>query len=94
MSSIGSALDSVTDSTRSGYEINYPQKLWINRGLTNLEGNGRSRFEVDWLFFAQDDYITDSRYRTEMYRKYERGKTRDGIVRRPLSTTPRFLYLK
>ena len=62
MSSIGSALDSVTDSTRFGYEINYPQKLWISRGLTNLESNSRSRFEVDWLFFTQDHSITDSIY--------------------------------
>jgi hypothetical protein len=29
--------------------------------LINLEENGRSRFEVDWLFFAQGgDYVTDS----------------------------------
>jgi hypothetical protein len=40
--------------------------------LTNLESNSRSRFEVDWLFFAQGDCVTDSRYRTETYRKYER----------------------
>jgi len=51
--------------------INYPQKLLISRGLTNLEGNGRSRLEVDLLFFAQDDYVTDSRYHTETYRKIE-----------------------
>jgi hypothetical protein len=50
-------------------ETNYPQKLWISRGLTNVEGNGRSRLEVDLLFFAQDDSVTDSRYRTETYRK-------------------------
>jgi hypothetical protein len=43
-------------------KINYPQKLWISRGLTNLEGNSWSRFEVDWLFFAQDHSITDSIY--------------------------------
>jgi hypothetical protein len=69
MSSIGSALDSVTDLTRLGYGINYPQKLWISRGLTNLEETGRSRLEVDLLFFAQDDSVTGSRYRTETYRK-------------------------
>jgi hypothetical protein len=44
------------------YKINYPQKLWISRGLTNLEGNSWSRFEVDWLFFAQDHRVTDLRY--------------------------------
>jgi hypothetical protein len=42
-------------------------------GLVNLESNNRSRFEVDWLFFAQDHPITDSIYRKETYRKYERG---------------------
>jgi hypothetical protein len=47
------------------FETNYPQKLWISQGLTNLEGNGRSRLEVDWLFFAQDDSVTESRYRTD-----------------------------
>jgi hypothetical protein len=73
MSPIDSALDSVTDSTRLRYKINYPQKLWISRGLTNLEGNDRSGLEVDWLFFAQCDYVTDSRYHTETYSKYERG---------------------
>jgi hypothetical protein len=31
MSSIGSALDSVTDSTRLRYKINYPQLLWISQ---------------------------------------------------------------
>jgi hypothetical protein len=31
-------------------------------GLDKLKGNGRSRLEVDWLFFAQDDYVTDSIY--------------------------------
>jgi hypothetical protein len=36
------------------YEINYPQKLWISQGLTNLEGNSRPRLEVDLLFFAQE----------------------------------------
>ena len=44
------------------FETNYPQKLGISQGLTNLEGNGRSRLEVDWLFFAQDHPITDSIY--------------------------------
>src|SRR3954470_12335614 len=34
-------------------------------GLTNLESNSRPRLEVDWLFFAQGDSVTDSRYRTE-----------------------------
>jgi hypothetical protein len=29
MSSISSTLDSVTESTRLRYELNYPQKLWI-----------------------------------------------------------------
>ena len=43
-------------------EANYPQKLWISRGLTNLQGNGRSGLEVDWLFFAQVEYVTDSIY--------------------------------
>jgi hypothetical protein len=43
-------------------ETNYPQKLWISRDLTNVESSGRSRLEVDWLFFAQDDSVTDSRY--------------------------------
>jgi hypothetical protein len=42
-------------------------------GLTNLEGNGRSRLEVDWTLFAQNDSVTESRYRTETYRRYERG---------------------
>jgi hypothetical protein len=65
MSSIGSDLDSVTDSIRLRYEINYPQKLWISRDLTNLESNSRPRLEVDLLFFAQDDSVTDSRHRTE-----------------------------
>jgi hypothetical protein len=31
-------------------------------GLTNLGSNSRSRFEVDWLFFAQDHSLTDSVY--------------------------------
>jgi hypothetical protein len=53
---------------RMRFETNYPQKLWISQGLTNLEGNGRSKLEVDWLFFAQDDSVTDSRYCTETYR--------------------------
>jgi integrase len=35
------------------------------QGLDKLKDNGRSRLEVDWLFFAQDDYVTDSRYRTD-----------------------------
>jgi hypothetical protein len=35
-------------------------------GLTNLEGNGRSRLEVDWLFIAQGDYVTDSRHHLVM----------------------------
>ena len=43
-------------------ETNYPQKLWISWGLTNLESNGRSRLEVDWLFFAQDHSLIDSIY--------------------------------
>jgi hypothetical protein len=34
-------------------------------GLTNLESNSRSKFEVDWLFFAQADYFTYSRYRAD-----------------------------
>jgi hypothetical protein len=42
-------------------------------GLDKLKDNGRSRFEVDWLFFAQRDYVTDSRHHPETYRKYERG---------------------
>jgi hypothetical protein len=25
--------------------------------LDKFRGNGRSRREVDWLFFAQDDYV-------------------------------------
>jgi hypothetical protein len=49
------------------YKINYPQKLWISWGLTNLESNGRSGLEVDWLFFAQDECVTDSRHRTEVW---------------------------
>jgi hypothetical protein len=47
------------------FETDYPQKLWISQGLTNLEGNGLSRLEVDWLFFAQDDSVTESSYRTD-----------------------------
>jgi hypothetical protein len=31
-------------------------------GLTNVEDNGQSRLEVDWLFFAQDYSLTDSIY--------------------------------
>jgi hypothetical protein len=42
-------------------------------GLANLESDSRSRLEVGWLFFAQGDYVTDSRYRTETYRKCGRG---------------------
>jgi hypothetical protein len=42
-------------------------------GLDKFKDNGWSRLEVDWPFFAQGDYVTDSRYRTETYRKYERG---------------------
>jgi hypothetical protein len=34
-------------------------------GLDKLKDNGWSGLEVDLLFFAQDDYITESRYRTE-----------------------------
>ena len=31
--------------------------------LDKFRGNGRSRLEVDWLFFAQDDSVTESMYR-------------------------------
>jgi hypothetical protein len=53
-------LDCVTESSRLCTKSTYPQKLLISRGLTNLESNSRSRLEVDWLFFARDDYITES----------------------------------
>jgi hypothetical protein len=51
-----------TDLGNTRIETNYPQKLWISRGLTNVEGNDWSRLEVDWLFFAQDHPLTDSVY--------------------------------
>jgi hypothetical protein len=44
-----------------------------NPGLDKFRGNSQSRLEVDLLFFAQDGSVTDLRYRTETYRKYERG---------------------
>jgi hypothetical protein len=34
-------------------------------GFDKCRGNSRSRLEVDWLFFAQDDHIADSRYRID-----------------------------
>ena len=30
-------------------------------GLDKFRGTGRSRLEIDWLLFAQDDFVTDSR---------------------------------
>ena len=45
------------------------------------------RIEVDWLFFAQDDYATDSRYRTKRIVNMKGDKTGDAIVRRTLSTS-------
>jgi hypothetical protein len=67
-------------------KINYPQKLWISWGLTNLKSNSQSRLEVNWLFFAQGDYVTYSRYRTKGIVNMKGDKTGDAIVRRTLST--------
>jgi hypothetical protein len=53
MSSIGSALDSVRDSTGLRYEINYPQKLWISRGLAILEGKAGRELRLIGYFLLK-----------------------------------------
>ena len=53
MSSIGSALDSVRDSTGLRYKINYPQKLWISRGLAILEGKAGRELRLIGYFLLK-----------------------------------------
>jgi hypothetical protein len=46
----------------------------------------RSRLEVDWLFFAQDGYVTGSNIVQKRIVNMKGDKTGDAIVRRTLST--------
>jgi hypothetical protein len=69
-------LQSQVDYVRNQLSTEAVDKL----GLTNLEGNSRSGLEVDWLFFAQDDSVTDSRHCTKRIVNMKGDKTGDAIV--------------